>query len=294
MSYAAVPGEPANGSPSDRARYPRAPGGPAPGPADRPGRARAASRPKPRSGPPESSASSPIRVREVVDVLQSLLRRETRRADRDPGLPEPQLHASPGAGPAGPSPGPLGPRARDETTADGRFRPGAVECLGNCDECALPHGRRRRPRSRRPGSGSTRSSEACREMGLRHASSSGPSPGRRLGRRLDAYLARGRLRSGPPRPDGHDPGRDRRRGPQSRTFAAGAARDSRPGLKWSYVPREDGRAEIPLRQRRRRRAGDVQGPGHSPSVPHRLLEGMLIAACAVGIAPGLHLCPRRI
>ena len=32
------------------------------------------------------------------------------------------------------------------------------------------------------------------------------------------------------------------------------------GLKWTFMPKQTDETEVPLRQRRRERAGDVQGP----------------------------------
>ena len=54
-----------------------------------------------------------------------------------------------------------------------------------------------------------------------------------------------------------------------RTCAAAAARASRPGMKWSFVPMGDGRAapQVPGRQRRRDGAGHVQGPAAAGGRP---------------------------
>ena len=58
------------------------------------------------------------------------------------------------------------------------------------------------------------------------------------------------------------------------------------GLKWSFMPRQFPGAEVPGLQLRRRRAGHLQGPRHPAYNPHIVIEGMAIAAYAMGITVG--------
>ena len=59
------------------------------------------------------------------------------------------------------------------------------------------------------------------------------------------------------------------------------------GLKWSFVPKNSGKPKYLVCQRRRERAGDLQGPPTSwKRTRTSLLEGMLIAAYAVAAKTG--------
>ncbi|MCK7484021.1 MAG: NAD(P)H-dependent oxidoreductase subunit E [Candidatus Moduliflexus flocculans] len=185
----------------------------------------------------------------------------------------------------------LGLSPGSDTTADGRVTLVTVECLGNRDHSpclqvdGVDHGPHDEGQGRSTWSGSSRRNE--------RSGRSFPS----LRRRIVAsglVFGPGRLRGRPQGRDVHAPCRYRDRGPQG-----GPPGQGRRGLsgRVEVVVRPAGpaRSAVSLRERRRVRAGDVQGPRASSSRdPHLLLEGMIIAAYAVGVQHGLHLHPRRV
>ena len=63
------------------------------------------------------------------------------------------------------------------------------------------------------------------------------------------------------------------------------------GRKASFLAQGD---PLPRRQRRRVGAGHLQGPRDHARDPHRLIEGCLITAHAIGCDERLHLHPRRV
>ena len=73
---------------------------------------------------------------------------------------------------------------------------------------------------------------------------------------------------------------------------AAAARAIPTGVKWAMVAKMPPGREVCRLQRRRGRPGAFMDRSVLESDPHRVLEGMAIAAYAVGRRPGLHLCSR--
>ena len=73
---------------------------------------------------------------------------------------------------------------------------------------------------------------------------------------------------------------------RSRACAAAAAPASPTGMKWSFVPKDrPGKPQVPRRQRRRVRAGHLQGPAAHGDDPHQLIEGCAICCYAIAAPP---------
>ena len=66
------------------------------------------------------------------------------------------------------------------------------------------------------------------------------------------------------------------------------------GLKWEFTRQGRRRQEVRRLQRRRRRPRRVHGPQRPRGRSARVIEGMIIAATAIGADAGLHLLPRRV
>ena len=107
------------------------------------------------------------------------------------------------------------------------------------------------------------------------------------------FIWRTRIR-GVPQSQGDDARGDHRGSEDLRRCAAAAARDSPPGLKWSFVPRNSPKPRVHRGQRRRIRARHVQRPPadgvRSASVDRRHSDREPRGGCA----RRLHLYTRRI
>ena len=79
-------------------------------------------------------------------------------------------------------------------------------------------------------------------------------------RRLDVYEGDGGYQAARTALTEHDAGADHRDGEERRACAAAAAPAFPTGVKWGFLPKDRPEAALPLRQRRRERAGHVQGP----------------------------------